>query len=118
MMDAIQRGGNLARDEAAGPQRCGGKGTYAGDADIRPLSPTPATTLRPARHRPAASVAARPHAITSKGTVRNMAPVEIRDVRKAFGSTHVIHGVTIDIQDGEFVILVGPSAAGSRRSCA
>ena len=41
-----------------------------------------------------------------------MAPVEIRDVRKAFGSTHVIHGVTIDIQDGEFVILVGPSGCG------
>ena len=41
-----------------------------------------------------------------------MAPVEIRDVRKAFGSTPVIHGVTIDIQDGEFVILVGPSGCG------
>src|SRR4051794_17687739 len=41
-----------------------------------------------------------------------MAPVEIREVRKAFGSTHVIHGVTIDIHDGEFVILVGPSGCG------
>jgi len=41
-----------------------------------------------------------------------MASVEIRDVRKAFGATQVIHGVSIDIADGEFVILVGPSGCG------
>ena len=41
-----------------------------------------------------------------------MAAVDIKDVRKAFGSTEVIHGVTIHIEDGEFVILVGPSGCG------
>jgi len=41
-----------------------------------------------------------------------MASVEIRDVRKAFGSTSVIHGVNISIRDGEFVVLVGPSGCG------
>src|SRR5436305_426615 len=41
-----------------------------------------------------------------------MAGVEIRNVRKAFGATQVIHGVSIDIEDGEFVILVGPSGCG------
>jgi multiple sugar transport system ATP-binding protein len=41
-----------------------------------------------------------------------MASVEIRDVRKAYGSTQVIHGVSVDIRDGEFVILVGPSGCG------
>src|SRR3569623_1216042 len=41
-----------------------------------------------------------------------MAPVAIRDVHKAFGSTHVIHGVDISIGDGEFVVLVGPSGCG------
>jgi len=41
-----------------------------------------------------------------------LASVEIRDVRKAFGATQVIHGVSVDIQDGEFVILVGPSGCG------
>ena len=41
-----------------------------------------------------------------------MASVEIRDVRKSFGTTAVIHGVSIDISDGEFVILVGPSGCG------
>jgi multiple sugar transport system ATP-binding protein len=41
-----------------------------------------------------------------------MASVGIRDVRKAFGSTAVIHGVNVSISDGEFVVLVGPSGCG------
>jgi multiple sugar transport system ATP-binding protein len=41
-----------------------------------------------------------------------MAPVSIRNVRKAFGTVEVIHGVSIDIRDGEFVTLVGPSGCG------
>ena len=36
----------------------------------------------------------------------------MRDVRKAYGSLEVIHGVNIDIADGEFVVLVGPSGCG------
>ncbi len=41
-----------------------------------------------------------------------MASVEIRDVRKSFGATAIIHGVTVPIADGEFVVLVGPSGCG------
>src|SRR5271157_2861433 len=41
-----------------------------------------------------------------------MAPVSLRDVRKTFGSTEVLHGVSVEIEDGEFVILVGPSGCG------
>ena len=41
-----------------------------------------------------------------------MAPVAISDVRKAFGAVEVIHGVNVDIGDGEFVVLVGPSGCG------
>ena len=41
-----------------------------------------------------------------------MASVQIQDVRKSFGSHPVIHGVDVDILDGEFVILVGPSGCG------
>src|ERR1700756_3720705 len=44
-----------------------------------------------------------------KGT---MASVEIRDVRKVFGAVEVLHGVSVEIKDGEFVILVGPSGCG------
>jgi multiple sugar transport system ATP-binding protein len=41
-----------------------------------------------------------------------MASVAIRDVRKSFGTTAVIHGVDVSIRDGEFVVLVGPSGCG------
>jgi multiple sugar transport system ATP-binding protein len=41
-----------------------------------------------------------------------MASVVISDARKAFGLTQVIHGVSVSIADGEFVVLVGPSGCG------
>ncbi|MCU0804632.1 MAG: sn-glycerol-3-phosphate ABC transporter ATP-binding protein UgpC [Burkholderiales bacterium] len=41
-----------------------------------------------------------------------MASVTLRDVRKAFGSTQVVHGVNVAISDGEFAVLVGPSGCG------
>ena len=41
-----------------------------------------------------------------------MGAVHIDDVRKTYGYMEVLHGVTIDIADGEFVILVGPSGCG------
>ena len=41
-----------------------------------------------------------------------MAQVAIRDARKSYGTVEVIHGVDIDIGDGEFVVLVGPSGCG------
>ena len=41
-----------------------------------------------------------------------MAGVEFVDIRKSFGAVPVIKGVNIQIEDGEFVILVGPSGCG------
>jgi multiple sugar transport system ATP-binding protein len=41
-----------------------------------------------------------------------MASVDIVDVRKSYGTLEVIHGVSMSIADGEFVILVGPSGCG------
>ncbi len=41
-----------------------------------------------------------------------MAKVTIRDLRKNYGATEVVHGVDIDIEDGQFVVLVGPSGCG------
>ena len=41
-----------------------------------------------------------------------MAKVQLRDVRKSYGGTEVIHGVSIDVADGEFVVIVGPSGCG------
>jgi multiple sugar transport system ATP-binding protein len=41
-----------------------------------------------------------------------MASVDVIDIRKAYGTQEVIHGVSVTIADGEFVILVGPSGCG------
>ena len=41
-----------------------------------------------------------------------MAQVTVKDVVKRYGSAQVIHGVNVEIADGEFVILVGPSGCG------
>ena len=41
-----------------------------------------------------------------------MAQVTVRDLRKSFGAVEVIHGVDVDIGDGQFVVLVGPSGCG------
>jgi len=41
-----------------------------------------------------------------------MAQVTIADLYKNYGESEVIHGVNIDISDGEFVVLVGPSGCG------
>lgn len=41
-----------------------------------------------------------------------MASVTIDNARKQYGALSVIHGVSVDIEDGEFVTLVGPSGCG------
>jgi multiple sugar transport system ATP-binding protein len=41
-----------------------------------------------------------------------MASVSFRRIAKAYGKVKVIHGISFDIADGEFVVLVGPSGCG------
>src|SRR5438270_2916284 len=41
-----------------------------------------------------------------------MASVSFQNIEKSFGSTKVIHGISFEIIDGEFVVLVGPSGCG------
>ena len=41
-----------------------------------------------------------------------MAGISFRDVRKSYGALEVIHGVTAEVADGEFVVIVGPSGCG------
>ena len=41
-----------------------------------------------------------------------MAEVTIRALKKSYGGLQVVHGLDLDIQDGEFVVLVGPSGCG------
>jgi sn-glycerol 3-phosphate transport system ATP-binding protein len=41
-----------------------------------------------------------------------MAALSFRDVRKSYRDLEVIHGVTTEVADGEFVVIVGPSGCG------
>jgi multiple sugar transport system ATP-binding protein len=41
-----------------------------------------------------------------------MASVFFKEIKKSFGNTKVLHGISLDIQDGEFMVLVGPSGCG------
>ena len=41
-----------------------------------------------------------------------MASVAFNKIEKSFGKVKIIHGISFDISDGEFVVLVGPSGCG------
>jgi multiple sugar transport system ATP-binding protein len=41
-----------------------------------------------------------------------MADIALQQVTKTFGDTHAVKGVSLEIHDGEFVVLLGPTGAG------
>ncbi len=41
-----------------------------------------------------------------------MAQVDFRNVRKTYLTQEVIHGITMHVTDGEFIVIVGPSGCG------
>ena len=41
-----------------------------------------------------------------------MANLQFKALRKSFGDTEILHGVDLEIQDGEFIVFVGPSGCG------
>jgi sn-glycerol 3-phosphate transport system ATP-binding protein len=41
-----------------------------------------------------------------------MATVTLNGIKKAFGKTDIIHGIDMEIEDGEFIVIVGPSGCG------
>ncbi|MDR3671852.1 MAG: sn-glycerol-3-phosphate ABC transporter ATP-binding protein UgpC [Holophaga sp.] len=41
-----------------------------------------------------------------------MAKLSLCNLRKSYGDTEILHGVSMEIEDGEFVVIVGPSGCG------
>jgi len=41
-----------------------------------------------------------------------MGSVALREIRKSYGAVEVLHGIDLEIRDGEFTVLVGPSGCG------
>ena len=60
----------------------------------------------------AALVRARPDRDREVRSRPAMADITLRGVRKSYGKTEVVHGVDLDISDGEFVVILGPSGCG------
>ena len=47
-----------------------------------------------------------------------MAELALNNAIKRYGATQVIHGVDLQVEDGDFCVFVGPSGCGkSTRSC-
>ena len=46
-----------------------------------------------------------------------MANLKINDINKNFGSTEVLKGINLDINDGDFLVLLGPSGCGKSTFC-
>jgi sn-glycerol 3-phosphate transport system ATP-binding protein len=41
-----------------------------------------------------------------------MARLQLKNVQKSYGDHAVVHGISVDIADGEFIVMVGPSGCG------
>src|SRR5438067_2707488 len=68
----------------------------------------------PCRHGRATStgIPQRTAAQAGENLGATLAAVQIERVEKYFGSTHIIKGVDIAMEDGQFTVLVGPSGCG------
>ncbi len=48
-----------------------------------------------------------------------MATVSFDNVNKVYDNgAHIIHDLTLEIEDGEFIVMVGPSGCGKSTACA
>ncbi|HTI00751.1 MAG TPA: sn-glycerol-3-phosphate ABC transporter ATP-binding protein UgpC [Acidisoma sp.] len=41
-----------------------------------------------------------------------MADIRIRGLRKSFGGMEIVHGIDLDVRNGEFLVVLGPSGCG------
>ena len=41
-----------------------------------------------------------------------MATLTLQNLKKSYGDLQVIHGIDVDIANGEFIVIVGPSGCG------
>ena len=46
-----------------------------------------------------------------------MSQISLQNLKKSFGKTQVIHDLSIDVKDGELIVIVGPSGCGKSTLC-
>lgn len=47
-----------------------------------------------------------------------MSAIEVKNLVKKFHGQTVLHGIDLEVQQGEVVAIIGPSGSGKRRCCA
>ena len=51
-------------------------------------------------------------ATVAVGPARSRPMIEIREIHKSFGQLHVLRGVSLNVDRGEVVVIIGPSGSG------
>src|SRR5689334_14996447 len=72
-------------------------------------TPRPWTARRWCRWRRAANISSTSNWAHSRS---DMANLTLKGIRKSFNGSTILHGIDLDIADGEFVVFVGPSGCG------
>ncbi|WP_422115298.1 ABC transporter ATP-binding protein [Brachybacterium sp. UNK5269] len=78
-----------------------------------PVPPPASPDASPTAPAPPPAVAEGPAApVTAQAAVPTATALSLRGLRKSFGKTEVVHGISLDVPRGSFYGIVGPNGAG------
>ncbi|MGO2536170.1 ABC transporter ATP-binding protein [Brachybacterium tyrofermentans] len=84
----------------------------AGPSTADPSTPVPSGSPDPSAHAPAAPVTGAAAPVGADTALPTQSALSIRGLRKTFGKTEVVHGISLDVPRGSFYGMVGPNGAG------
>ncbi|MGO1977374.1 MAG: ATP-binding cassette domain-containing protein [Brachybacterium tyrofermentans] len=84
----------------------------AGPSTADPSAPVPSGSPDPSAHAPAAPVTGAAAPVGADTALPTQSALSIRGLRKTFGKTEVVHGISLDVPRGSFYGMVGPNGAG------
>ncbi|MGO2362065.1 MAG: ABC transporter ATP-binding protein [Brachybacterium tyrofermentans] len=84
----------------------------AGPSTADPSTPVPSGSPDPSAHAPTAPVTGAAAPVGADTALPTQSALSIRGLRKTFGKTEVVHGISLDVPRGSFYGMVGPNGAG------
>lgn len=84
----------------------------AGPSTADPSAPVPSGSPDPSAHAPTAPVTGAAAPVGADTALPTQSALSIRGLRKTFGKTEVVHGISLDVPRGSFYGMVGPNGAG------
>ncbi|MGO3504355.1 MAG: ABC transporter ATP-binding protein, partial [Brachybacterium tyrofermentans] len=79
----------------------------AGPSTADPSAPVPSGSPDPSAHAPAAPVTGAAAPVGADTALPTQSALSIRGLRKTFGKTEVVHGISLDVPRGSFYGMVG-----------